>query len=227
MPVATGSSEIMTMQEIGSRALGTQLLYTERAAMAAERIFSATRNGHSSRGQVKAVLDAYNPTGSTRHVSFTTSKELRRQTRADKSHVNYVVCDSGWECSLPPILEAHPRVFSYVKNHNLGFEVPYRMGRTQRHYVPDFIVRIDDRPEAERAAGEPPEDPLNLVIEVKGFRGEDAKEKANTMRAYWVPGVNKLGSYGRWAFAEFTEVWDMEEKFGELVESFVQAADAK
>jgi type III restriction enzyme len=47
------------------------------------------------------------------------------------------------------------------------------------------------------------------------------------MRTYWVPGVNNLGSYGRWAFAEFTEVWDMEEKFGELVESFLGAAGAK
>ncbi|MFP4012288.1 MAG: BPTD_3080 family restriction endonuclease, partial [Spirochaetaceae bacterium] len=190
-----------------------QLLYAELAAMAAERIFVATRTGTSGRSRVKAVLDAYNPTGSTRHVSFTTSKELRWQTRADKSHVNYVICDSGWECSLPPILEAHPRVVSYVKNHNLGFEVPYRMGGTQRRYIPDFIVRIDDRPEAERAAGGSPADPLNLVIEVKGFRGEDAKEKANTMKTYWVPGVNNLGSYGRWEFAEFTEVWDMEEKF--------------
>jgi type III restriction enzyme len=194
--------------------------------MAAERIFVATRTGASGRSRVKAVLDAYNPTGSTRHVSFTTSKELRWQTRADKSHVNYVICDSGWECSLPPILEAHPRVLSYVKNHNLGFEVPYRMGQTQRRYIPDFIVQVDDRPEADRSAGEPPADPLNLVIEVKGFRGEDAKEKANTMKTYWVPGVNNLGSYGRWAFCEFTEVWDMEEKLGELVESFVNAAGA-
>ena len=37
-------------------------------------------------------------------------------------------------------------------------------------------------------------DPLNLVVEIKGFRGEDAKDKANTMRTYWVPGVNNLGS---------------------------------
>ena len=24
------------------------------------------------------------------------------------------------------------------------------------------------------------------------------------MDAYWVPGVNNLGTFGRWAFAEFT-----------------------
>ena len=50
--------------------------------------------------------------------------------------------------------------------------------------MPDFIVQVDD--------GRP--DPLNLIVEIKGFRGENAKEKANTMRAYWVPGVNNLGN---------------------------------
>ena len=40
------------------------------------------------------------------------------------------------------------------------------------------------------------------------------------MRAYWVPGVNNLGSYGRWAFAEFTEVFAIEAEFNTLIESF-------
>ena len=46
-----------------------------------------------------------------------------------------------------------------------------------------------------------------LIVEIKGYRGEDAKEKKNTMEAYWLPGVNSMGSYGRWAFAEFTDVY--------------------
>lgn len=54
------------------------------------------------------------------------------------------------------------------------------------------------------------EDPLHLVVEIKGFRGEDAKDKHSTMQTYWVPGVNNLGTYGRWAFAEFTDVWQIE-----------------
>ena len=77
------------------------------------------------------------------------------------------------------------------------------MGSEPRRYLPDFIVRVDD--------GQP--DPLNLVVEIKGYRGEDAKEKANTMRAYWVPGVNNLGKFGRWAFAEFTAVFEIEAEF--------------
>ena len=62
-------------------------------------------------------------------------------------------------------------------------------------------------------------DPLNLIVEIKGFRGEDAKEKANTMRTCWVPGVNNLGKFGRWAFAEFTSVFDIDPDFDKLIKS--------
>jgi len=38
------------------------------------------------------------------------------------------------------VAESHPRVKAYVKNHNLGLEVPYRYGSEMRKYLPDFIV---------------------------------------------------------------------------------------
>ena len=56
-------------------------------------------------------------------------------------------------------------------------------------------------------------DLLHLVIEVKGYRGEDAKDKKPTMETLWVPGVNRLGAYGRWAFAELRDVYTMREGF--------------
>ena len=90
------------------------------------------------------------------------------------------------------------------------------MGAIPRRYLPDFIVQVDD--------GRP--DPLNLVVEVKGFRGEDAKEKANTMRAYWIPGVNNLGTFGRWAFAEFRSVYEMGREFQQLIDSFATSEAA-
>ena len=40
-----------------------------------------------------------------------------------------------------------------------------------------------------------------------------------TMETYWVPGVNHLGKYGRWAFAEFTEVYEIESDFKAKVET--------
>ena len=38
------------------------------------------------------------------------------------------------------------------------------------------------------------------------------------MDTYWVPGVNHLGSYGRWAFAEFADVYQIESDFSDKVE---------
>ena len=46
---------------------------------------------------------------------------------------------------------------------------------------------------------------------------QDPTVRSN-MDTYWVPGVNNLGSYGRWAFAEFTEVYQIESDFEEKVE---------
>lgn len=40
-------------------------------------------------------------------------------------------------------------------------------------------------------------------------------------RVYWVPGVNNLGKFGRWAFAKFTEVFEIEAKFNKLIDGFV------
>ena len=56
------------------------------------------------------------------------------------------------------------------------------------------------------------------MLEVKGFRGENAKIKAATMRDLWVPGVNELGGFGRWEFAEFCDWAVMDEDFAALVE---------
>ena len=176
--------------------------------MACSRITAAISKAHEGEKPVKAVLDPYNPAGSTMYVNFTTSKEKRWETDPRKCHINWIILDSGWEGEFCRIAESHPKVKAYVKNHNLGFEVPYRYGSRTRTYIPDFIVLIDD-------GGE---DPLNLIVEIKGYRGEDAKDKKATMENYWVPGVNNMGSCGRWAFAEFTDVFGMEESFGELVE---------
>ena len=102
-----------------------------------------------------------------------------------------------------------------MKNHNLGLEAPYLYGSTPRTYIPDFIVKVDDGRE----------DPLNLIIEIKGYRGEDAREKKNAMEAYWLPGVNGLGDYGRWAFAEFTEFYNIEREFQELIKGMLSRAE--
>lgn len=188
-----------------------QLMYQELADMACERITAAITRTLVGDRPIKAVLDPYNPTGSTIHVNFNTSKRNRWQTDSRRCHVNWVILDSDWEGEFCRIAENHPCVKSYVKNHNLGLEVPYRFGSQVRKYIPDFIVVVDD------GSGE--KDPLNLIVEIKGYRREDAKEKKSTMDTYWIPGVNNLGKYGRWAFAELTEVYRMESDFEAKVEA--------
>jgi len=59
----------------------------------------------------------------------------------------------------------------------------------------------------------------SLIVEIKGYRGEDAKDKKSTMDTYWIPGVNQLKTYGRWAFAEFTDIYEIESDFAAKVES--------
>ena len=155
------------------------------------------------------LLDPYNSTGSTAHVNFNTKTD-RWETDARRCHLNWVILDSDREGEFCRVVESHPRVLAYVKNHNLGFEVPYRYGSESRKYRPDFIVRVDD--------GHGDKDLLHLIVEIKGYRREDAKEKKATMETYWVPGVNHLGAYGRWAFAEFTDVYRIEADFKAKVE---------
>ncbi|MCB0325421.1 MAG: DEAD/DEAH box helicase family protein, partial [Bdellovibrionales bacterium] len=207
-----------------------QLMYLTLADMACERITRGIVTKHAGECPIKAVLDPYNPTGSTAFVNFNTSKKDRWKTDARRCHVNWVILDSDWEAEFCRVAEAHPKVVAYTKNHNLGLEVPYRYGSESRIYRPDFIVLIDD-------GREPHEDGtpnlLHLVVEIKGYRREDAKEKAGTMRDYWVPGVNNLGSFGRWAFAEFCDVYEMEadfeakieQHFNEMIDNAVAASD--
>lgn len=194
------------------------LMYQELADMACNRITAGITNALEGQRPIKALLDPYNPVGSTKHVRFNTSRPDRWETSGPppKNHVNWVIYDSDWEAEFCRVAESHPRVVAYTKNHNLGLEVPYRYGSETRKYRPDFIVLIDDA-HPPRADGSP--DLLHLVIEIKGYRREDAKEKKSAMETYWVPGVNNLKTYDRWAFAEFTEIYQIESDFKAKVQS--------
>ncbi len=189
-----------------------QLMYYEMADLACERINHAIIAGTRQRARVLAIPNSYNPWGSTAHVSFHTTKTDRWEPAFDRCHLNWLILDGpGWEAEFCRVAEAHPRVLAYVKNHNLGFEVPYQLAGEKHRYRPDFIVKVDD--------GHGEDNPLHLVVEIKGYRGEDAKAKKLTMDTLWVPGVNQLGSYGRWAFAEFCDIYEMEADFAAKVES--------
>lgn len=194
-----------------------QLMYQELADMACNRITTGITRSLVGKRPVKAIPDPYNPSGSTMHVNFNTTKTTLWETDVRKSHINWVVLDSDWEAEFCRVAESHPQVKSYVKNHNLGLEIPYLYGSEPRKYFPDFIVLVE--------GGQSNKDLLHLIVEIKGYRREDAKEKSSIMETYWVPGVNNLGTFGRWAFTEFTHVYEigtgfeakMKEEFDKMI----------
>ena len=169
------------------------------ADRACEKIEAAvTRFELKAQSPVRAVLDPYNETGSTSEVDFMTRKQLRYRTDPRRCHINWAVLDSTWELEFCRVVNAQHFVKRWVRNDGLGFEVPYRSGGEWRRYLPDFIVVLDD------GEGQGDDDFLHLVVEIKGYRGQDARDKKEAMETQWVPGVNALGIYGRWAFAELT-----------------------
>lgn len=191
------------------------ILYQDQLARASEKINIALTRG--SEGRLLAVLDPYNPKGSTRFVNFITSKAVwKTGAQPPKCPISHVVLDSSWEEQLALTLENHPRVLAYAKNQAMGFDIPYLDAGVMRRYVPDFLVRLD--------IGD--DEPLNLILEVKGVRDESDKAKAQTTRDLWVPGVNALGGFGRWAFAEFRDWAAMDEDFAALVDRLLTKVPA-
>jgi len=182
-----------------------QLVYRQIADEVCDLILNAISCRPDGEPVLRAVLDPYTPTGSTHDVNFNTSKASRYWPRPDRSHINWIVTDSDWEAKLARLIEDHPKVAAYAKNQNLGFEVPYLVEGEPRRYLPDFLVRLDT------------ETPTTLVLEVKGFRGHDAMLKAETMRNKWMPAVNRLGTYGRWAFAELRDPYDFRDELEKAI----------
>ncbi len=175
-------------------------------------IYSAIKSEDGGEAQIKPLLDPYMPQGSTKYVGFNTGQDLWK-TAPNRCHINYCVLDSDWEGECCRALEGHEAVRAYVKNHNLGFEVPYQLNGQQRAYRPDFIVRVDD--------GRGDHDVLNLIIEINGYRGEDAAKKAETMRTQWLPAINGSGAHGRWAFVEFQEPFEIVDRLRRTIDAAI------
>ncbi len=173
------------------------LLWQIHAVKAAERIFRACIKVERSKEVVLPLIDMFTPEGSSFYVDFLTRKKRRFTTRADKCHVNIAVCDSDWEINFCQLLEENEAVLAYVRNDHLGFEVPYEYQKKEHLYLPDFIALVDD--------GSGKSDLLNLVVEIKGLRDDQASVKADTMNRVWIPAVNNDVRWGRWAFEEILD----------------------
>ena len=186
------------------------LLLIEFAHDASDRIYKAIVASTDGTAALKPILHPYDTIGSTRYVDFDTTRPVFA-TRADKCHVSHVVADTdSWEQKMAEALENMPEVIRYVKNHNLGFTIPYTLNGEEKNYIPDFIACIDD--------GRGPDGLLNLIVEVTGEKKKDKAVKVSTARALWVPAVNNHGCFGRWAFIEVIDPWDAQN----LIRGFLQ-----
>ena len=160
-------------------------------------IYEGIRRANTDKEQIKAILNYYNPEGSTRYVFGATSKEVY-PTR--KSHVNLAVADTdSWEQIAAKTLEELPQVVRYVKNHFLDFKIPYLVGGVEHLYVPDFIAVV------KTASGQE----VNLIIEISGMSGDrlghkDFKRKY--VKDFWLPAANNLETYGVWDFVEVSDI---------------------
>jgi type III restriction enzyme len=140
-------------------------------------------------------LESLRAEGSTSEVDFWTSKEVRETTR---SHVNYVVADSGWEEKATFYLDKHRHVEAFVKNAGLNFTIPYIHNGQMHDFYPDFIVRMKS---------ENGDAPLNLILETKGH--DELKEVKESAAHRWVNAVNADGRFGRWDFRMAKSVGDV------------------
>lgn len=123
--------------------------------------------------------------GSTRDVDTWTSKPVREVC---KSHVNYIVADTKrWEQSAAYYIDTHEKVAAFVKNHGLGFAIPYLHNGQPHDYIPDFIIRFTG------------EDERYLILEIKGH--DQLKDVKRHAAGRWVAAVNADGSHGTWQYA--------------------------
>lgn len=176
------------------------LLLSDYSHAAADRIYNSIVAGDASAPRLMPIVRPYDPLGSTRYVDFDTTRPVYA-TDPGKCHVSHVVADTeSWEQKMAQTLEDMDEVKRYVKNHNLGFTIPYTLEGKEKNYTPDFIACVDD--------GRGPDDLLNLVIEVTGEKRKEKAAKAAAAAGLWTPAVNNHGGFGRWAFIEITDPWD-------------------
>ena len=109
-----------------------------------------------------------------------------------KSEINIAACDSADEVEVARILDTHDGVEAWVRNHKLGWSIPYiepKIG-SYREYYPDFVARL--------RGGK-----THLVIEFKGQETRDALAKKAETEDKWIPAVNASDDpacAGRWLY---------------------------
>jgi type III restriction enzyme len=178
--------------------------FAEHQAVAADKVYGAITQLTDRRVRLRPMLRTFDPTGSTENVSFVTRKAVVEAVRSEVSHVvldgSFLASGNTWEqilaleCELPS-----SRVAAYVKNDHLGFSIPYIYRGNAHSYLPDFLLRLDQRPgDVVRT----------LIVEVSGGQKSPGptRVKASTARDSWCAAVNNHGGFGRWGYLEVSSM---------------------
>jgi type III restriction enzyme len=179
--------------EYGDDTFPGLLVFGQKKSAVCEKIARAIIAASGGAQRLRAELPPADFLSTTAGVSFDTVKDCWTTDPA-KCHFNLVPQDSDWETIVCSKLEELEEVRAYAKNQGLGFRIPYTCDGRAGNYYPDLIVKIDD--------GRGIRDLLNLILEVSGQRKKEKDAKVQTAKTMWVPGVNNLGTFGRWAFLE-------------------------
>jgi len=186
-----------------------KLLFFLDGKTIASHIVRAIKTHENEAEFIRPVMNHYNPSGSTRFVHGITTK-LCWETK--KSHVNYVVQDSGWEGKAAKALDEMD-VISYVKNSFLEFRIPYIKDGEEASYYPDLIIRVkasDGRTK-------------NLILEVTGMNKKHKAEKKWYTENRWIPAVNAVREkHGmeEWHYLEIRDdIRDFKNELLEKIES--------
>ncbi len=155
------------------------------------------------------LLNRTQEIGSTSGVEFRTKRPVYATTA---SHIGHVVADTmTWEQATAFRLEQAALrgvVRFYARNEGMNFTIPYEFLSVDHGYEPDFLVRLAT------PDGEPD---LTLILEVKGFEGNQASAKHEGAQR-WVRAVNNWGKLGRWAFHVCRNPQTLEQELAYLVQ---------
>ena len=164
-------------------------------------IMEGVHKANADHEEISAVLNYYNPEGSTIHVYRPTNRPVYP---TQKSHVNLVIAeDNSWQQIAAKTLDAMDSVECWVKNTYLGFRIPYTVGDENKEYQPTFIVRVKG---------------INLIVECEDFDSDKSgnkEAKRHYLKDYWIPAANNLKTYGTWDLLEVRDIDQLEKLINE------------
>ena len=122
---------------------------------------------------------------------YWSSRKDRLNTK--KSQLNIAPCGNSWELQVAQTLDNHPSVLAWARNDRQRWQLPYLHQGEWQYYEPDFVARVSQ--------GE--NQPVNVVIEVKGREWNGDLDKSRYTTQFWVPAVNSdqsLSQHGQWVY---------------------------